>query len=99
MGLYFSCKLRLYGVRANDTLSGTYDYGNALFSDAFPTFLLGLRQRPLIYCHPGFVDEELRAISSLSDARDAEYRFLASDDFASLLKNTGTEIVRFSELA
>ena len=39
-------------------------------------------RRHLVMCHPGHVDEALRALDPVTDAREAELRFLLSDQLA-----------------
>jgi predicted glycoside hydrolase/deacetylase ChbG (UPF0249 family) len=37
-------------------------------------------------CHPGFVDDELKALDPLTNLREREYAFLASDHFDEVLR-------------
>ena len=48
-------------------------------------FLDGLPDGGLVMCHPGFVDETLIELDPLTDQREREHAFLASDDFPRLL--------------
>jgi predicted glycoside hydrolase/deacetylase ChbG (UPF0249 family) len=36
-------------------------------------------------CHPGFVDEVLTSLDPMTDVREREHAYLASDAFAQLL--------------
>ena len=42
-------------------------------------------ERGLVMCHPGFVDETLIALDPLTDQREREHAYLASDEFPRLL--------------
>ena len=74
------------GVPFNPGFAGTYAFrGAADFSAIFPRFLDGLPDGGVVMCHPGFVDDELRALDPLTDLREREYEFFASDVFPGLL--------------
>ncbi|MFC1456227.1 ChbG/HpnK family deacetylase [Microvirga arabica] len=53
----------------------------SVFEEAFST----LGPRPLVMCHPGYVDEELRALDPAVESRLAELEYLKSDAFDDLL--------------
>lgn len=69
------------GVPHNRSFRGAYDFsGRVPFGELFRRFTD--RPQPggtLIMVHPGFVDDELRRLDPLTDQREVEYRFLASD--------------------
>lgn len=70
----------------NPDFSGAYDFARQTdFGSLMRGFLDGLPDAGLIMCHPGFVDETLIALDPLTDQREREYAFLASDDFTRLL--------------
>jgi len=48
-------------------------------------FLQNLPEGGLVMCHPGFVDETLRSLDSLTTQREKEHAYLAGDDFPALL--------------
>jgi predicted glycoside hydrolase/deacetylase ChbG (UPF0249 family) len=74
------------GIAFNPGLSGAYDFTRrADFATLMQSFLDRLPANGLIMCHPGFVDETLIALDPLTDQREREYAFLASDDFSRLL--------------
>lgn len=52
-----------------------------VFEEAFST----LGPRPVVMCHPGYVDEELRALDPAVESRVAELKYLKSDTFGELL--------------
>ena len=43
-------------------------------------------------CHPGFVDAELKERDPLTDRREAEYAFFASDQFPRALARAGATL-------
>jgi predicted glycoside hydrolase/deacetylase ChbG (UPF0249 family) len=45
-----------------------------------------------IFCHPGFVDDELRAISTYTDIRDKELHAFTDPDIIKAFENSGAEL-------
>jgi len=81
------------GVPTNPAFSGTYSFSQrADFAGSFANFLHGMPDGGLIMCHPGHVDEELKRLDPLTDLREREYAYLASDDFAALLARHGVAL-------
>jgi predicted glycoside hydrolase/deacetylase ChbG (UPF0249 family) len=81
------------GIAFNPAFSGAYDFSSAEnFGALFARFLDGLPERGVVMCHPGFVDAELMARDSLTDRREAEYKFLAGDDFLPMLARAGASL-------
>jgi predicted glycoside hydrolase/deacetylase ChbG (UPF0249 family) len=81
------------GITFNPAFSGAYDFSTAEnFSALFARFLDGLPERGVVMCHPGFVDAELVARDSLTDRREAEYKFLAGKDFPAVLARAGATL-------
>ena len=75
-----------HGVVFNPGFAGAYDFAKASdFGALMAGFLDGLPDGGLIMCHPGFVDDILISLDPLTDQREREYAFLASDDFPRLL--------------
>ena len=54
----------------------------------------GLPDGGLVMCHPGFVDAELKAIDSLTDLREQEFAFFASDAFPEIMAAHSVELER-----
>ena len=89
----FRARADRFGIFTNPAFAGTYTYrANADFEQIFPTFLNGMPEGGLIMCHPGFVDAELIARDSLTDRREAEYAFLAGEDFPTALAHAGATL-------
>jgi predicted glycoside hydrolase/deacetylase ChbG (UPF0249 family) len=81
------------GITFNPAFSGAYDFSTAKnFGALFARFLDGLPERGVVMCHPGFVDAELVARDLLTDRREAEYKFLASEDFPAALARAGASL-------
>jgi len=75
------------GVAFNPAFAGSYDFRpDADFAALFPKFLDGLPQGGVVMCHPGFVDDELRALDPLTELREREYAYFASDAFLEILR-------------
>lgn len=74
------------GIAFNPAFAGAYDFSREPdFAGLFAGFLEGLPEGGLVMCHPGFVDETLAALDPLTEQREREFAFLASDAFPELL--------------
>lgn len=74
------------GLKTNPAFAGTYNFGrNADYNALFRRFLRNMPADGLVMCHPGHVDDELRRLDPLTDAREREYAYLASEEFGTLL--------------
>ena len=74
------------GIAFNPAFAGAYDYiGEPDFGTLLQQFLTGLPDGGLVMCHPGFVDDTLKALDPLTTQREREYEFLASERFPTLL--------------
>ena len=81
------------GVRTNPAFAGTYAFTAAAdFAALFPRFLDELTDGSLVMCHPGFVDNELRRLDSLTVLREKEYVYLAGDEFPAVLAAHGVAL-------
>jgi len=79
-------KAKSQSVAVNPAFAGTYALRpDSDFARLFPHFLDRLPDGGLIMCHPGRVDDELKELDSLTDLRETEYRYFASDAFVDLL--------------
>ena len=84
----FRTSAEALGIRTNPAFAGTYTFdGKVQFAALFPRFLENLPDGGVIMCHPGEVDNELRRLDPLTDLRAREYAYLASDEFAALLRS------------
>ncbi len=77
------------GLAFNPGFSGAYDFSRVTdFGTVMPEFFRNLPDRGLVMCHPGFVDDILAGLDPLTDQREREYAFLASDDFPACSRST-----------
>ncbi|MES1155950.1 MAG: ChbG/HpnK family deacetylase [Pseudorhodoplanes sp.] len=86
----FRRQAQAVGVRTNPAFAGVYDLKpQSDFPRLFASFLTGLPDGGVVMCHPGFVDDELKRVDPVLEAREREYAFLAGDAFPALLKSRG----------
>jgi chitin disaccharide deacetylase len=77
-------------IAVNPAFAGSYAFRpDTDFARLFPHFLDRLPDGGLIMCHPGRVDDELKKLDSLTDLRETEYRYFASDAFLDVLHRRG----------
>ncbi|MDD1527450.1 hypothetical protein C7U92_16710 [Bradyrhizobium sp. WBOS7] len=77
------------GLSFNPAFAGAYDFTRAAdFGALMRQFLQGLPDGGLIMCHPGFVDDVLAGLDPMTDVREREHAYLASDAFARLLADS-----------
>lgn len=60
-----------------------------VFEEAFSA----LGESPVVMCHPGHVDDELRSLDPAVESRAAELAYLKSDAFRNLLEERGIRLV------
>lgn len=83
LGYGFRRKLKAAGVPHNLSFRGVYDFsGRVPFAELFRRFTDKPGPRSLMMVHPGLVDDALEAADCLTHQREAEFRFLASDECA-----------------
>lgn len=58
----------------------------------FETAFSHLGPMPLVMCHPGYVDDELRTLDPAVESRVAELNYLKSDAFTTLLQERGLKL-------
>jgi predicted glycoside hydrolase/deacetylase ChbG (UPF0249 family) len=81
------------GFAVNEGFSGFAPFDlsvpvGAIFADA----LTALGPHPVVMCHPGHVDDELRGLDPAVDSREAELAYLASEGFGKLLEERGVKL-------
>ncbi|WP_445501866.1 ChbG/HpnK family deacetylase [Microvirga sp. G4-2] len=86
----FAQETRAAGFPTNQGFSGFAPFdlsvpANRIFETAFSH----LGSMPLIMCHPGYVDDELRTLDPAVESRVAELNYLKSDAFIALLQERG----------
>jgi predicted glycoside hydrolase/deacetylase ChbG (UPF0249 family) len=82
----FRRRAQAANIPFNPAFAGAYDFSRQPdFGTLMRQFLDGLPEGGLVMCHPGFVDETLISLDSLTTQRENEHAFLASADFLALL--------------
>ncbi|MBV1706538.1 MAG: ChbG/HpnK family deacetylase [Hyphomicrobiales bacterium] len=82
----FGARLRRAGLASNHGFSGFSGFDPALpYGDAFAGYLKAPGPRHLVMCHPGYIDDELRARDRVTATRPQELAFLLSSAFEDLL--------------
>ena len=95
LSLGFRRKAARFGLATNPAFAGAYIFnGNADFKKTFPRFLTGLPDGGLIMCHPGFVDDALKSLDTLTTLREHEFSYLNSDEFIETLKAQGVALAK-----
>lgn len=82
------------GFACNAGFSGftTFREGEGL-PDTFERLFDALGPRPVVMCHPGGVDEDLRRLDPVTESRPREAAYLASDRFGDFLGRRGIVLV------
>lgn len=87
-----------HGYMVNDSFAGFSDFNPGKdYAKAFETYLRAPGRRHLVMCHPGHVDEELKALDPVTITREQELAFLLSPELPSLLASRGFRLARLSE--
>lgn len=74
------------GFKTNDGFSGFSSFDRNVRADlVIGQAFTALGPRPVVMCHPGYVDDELRTLDPVVETRADELAFLASNRFAGLL--------------
>lgn len=89
----FGAAARSAGVHTNQGFSGfsAFNAGRDYGRD-FARYLAAPGQRHLIMCHPGRVDDALRALDPVTDSRERELAFFASGEFQEVLQQHNAEL-------
>jgi predicted glycoside hydrolase/deacetylase ChbG (UPF0249 family) len=86
---------RRAGFVVNDGFAGFSDFNPGHdYAAQFETYLRARGRRHLIMCHPGHVDEDLRAQDPVTVTREQELAFLLSPRFAEMLERRGVRLGR-----
>jgi predicted glycoside hydrolase/deacetylase ChbG (UPF0249 family) len=74
------------GIAFNPAFAGAYNYARKPdYAALMARFLDGLPEHGVVMCHPGFVDDILIGLDPLTEVREIEHAYLASEDFPQLL--------------
>lgn len=88
---------RAAGFALNEGFAGFSDFDPARYGPAqFAGYLAAPGPRHLVMCHPGRVDDALRRLDPVVEARESERAFLASPAFLDVLGEKAARLERFS---
>lgn len=86
------------GVRGNSVFRGVRDFSpRESYPLLFPRYLARPVPGMMIACHPGLVDDALRAADPVTAPREGEYRYFMDDAFVRDLAAAGVRLVRGSD--
>ena len=91
----FAKQARALGFAVNDSFAGFSSFKAQDYAADFNTYLEAPGVRHLVMCHPGYVDDELKALDPVTASREHELAFLLSDDFLNCVAAKGLVIGRF----
>ena len=99
LGARFGKAARRSGFAVNEGFSGfsPFDPARDIGADLERSFK-ELGPRPVVMCHPGHIDAELRTIDPVVTIREREYAYLASDRFSAFLRDRALWLVPRPEL-
>jgi len=90
----FARAARLAGFATNQGFSGFSPFdAKRDTADDFRRFFAHLGARPIVMCHPGHVDAELRTLDPVVEPRQREYDYLSSPEFGALLEAEAIKLV------
>lgn len=82
------------GFETNEGFSGFSAFSaRTSVEGEFQRFFLRLGRRPVVMCHPGYVDAELARIDPVVGTRSLELMYLSSERFTDLLEVLGITLV------
>lgn len=100
LSLGFSHAANRRGFAVNEGFSGFSDFQPGRnYAAAFATYLRAPGRRHLVMCHPGHVDDDLRAQDPVTITREQELAFLLSTQFPALLEQRGMRLARLSQVS
>lgn len=87
------------GFRLNEGFSGYSAFDpREDYAVAFPSYLIEPGAKPLVMCHPGEIDDELRRLDPAVESRPQEIAYFLSDQFTDACESAGLRPARFSAL-
>lgn len=99
IGRGFRAEATQRGFRLNDGFAGFSDFDpESDYAARFETYLRAPGTRHLVMCHPGRVDEDLRAQDPVTVTREQELAFLLSSDFEQVMSLRGARLSRMSRV-
>ena len=88
------------GLRVNRGFAGFSNFDpSENYESSFETYLRAPGPRHLVMCHPGYVDDTLRALDPVVETREKELAFFTSTNFTRLLEKKQIALRRLSAMA
>ncbi|HRE21265.1 MAG TPA: ChbG/HpnK family deacetylase [Rhabdaerophilum sp.] len=95
----FAAGIAPLGFRLNEGFSGYSAFDpRADYAAAFPSYLVEPGAKPLVMCHPGEIDDELRRLDPAIESRPQEIAYFLSGAFTEACEQAGMQPARFSAL-
>lgn len=86
------------GFKVNDGFAGFSDFDPGRdYAEAFQSYLRAPGRAHLVMCHPGHVDEDLKALDPVTITREQELAFLLSPRLPEMLEKRGLQLARLSQ--
>jgi hypothetical protein len=99
LGRGFAERMREAGFELNEGFAGFSAFdAEADYAEQFRTYLVAPGRRHVVMCHPGEVDDELRALDPALGSRPNEIAFFLSNRFSEICAAAGMAPARFSQL-
>ncbi|NUS21041.1 MAG: ChbG/HpnK family deacetylase, partial [Mesorhizobium sp.] len=90
----FNRSMQRAGFSVMTPLSGIYDWRQPeKFASTLRAAVDTMSEQGVFMCHPGHVDEILRARDPMQGVREVEFGFLISDDFGISLDRAGARVM------
>ncbi|TPN80603.1 ChbG/HpnK family deacetylase [Mesorhizobium sp. CU2] len=90
----FNKAMRRAGFTVMTPLSGIYDWRRPeKFAPTLQAAIDSLPEQGVFMCHPGRVDDTLRARDVMQGAREVEFAFLRSEEFGARLDKAGARVM------
>jgi predicted glycoside hydrolase/deacetylase ChbG (UPF0249 family) len=95
LAIRFDSTMRQAGFEIMGPLGGIYDWRRPNgFERVFQSAMRKLPDNGLFMCHPGKIDDVLKARDQMLDARPLEFTFIRSDRFTEMLASADIGIAR-----
>ena len=99
MGAGFSRAAKAQGFHLNDGFAGFSSFrSDKDYARAFESYLRAPGRRHLVMCHPGYVDEDLKALDPVTTTREQELAFLLSPRLPDMLEQHRMRLARMSTM-
>lgn len=99
LGIGFSRMAKAQDFRLNDGFAGFSSFRpDRDYARAFESYLRAPGRRHLVMCHPGYVDEDLKAQDPVTTTREQELAFLLSPRLPEMLERRHMRLARLSTM-